>query len=185
MVPPASTENRDLVFLGKVHTGSTAMLAEVQALWAVAYLNGELELPERNERERECADFTAWSGKRYLALGEKMPYTLFDYQTVSPFHFFEFRYNFVNLYKYIDALLLDIGLNPNRKSWRIMDWFTPYTPKDYKGLVQEYVDLQMRKIEERFNGPAKQKRGGIYWIIGLSLTITVALLLTAILIMPV
>src|SRR5690606_37824382 len=104
----------------------------------------------KDERERECAEFIAWSGKRYLALGEKMPYTLYDYQTVSLVYIFKPRHS-ANFYKYIDALLLDIGLNPNRKWWRIMDWFSPYTPKDYKGLVQEYIELQKRKIKENFS----------------------------------
>ena len=40
---------------------------------------------------------------------------------------------------YIDLLLLDLGLNPHRKRGMMRDILSPYGPKDYKGLVDEWI----------------------------------------------
>jgi len=38
----------------------------------------------------------------------------------------------------------DLGLNPHRKKSFLEEWFTPYRPQDYRGLIQEYLATHPR-----------------------------------------
>lgn len=40
---------------------------------------------------------------------------------------------------YIDLLLRDLGINTRRKSGNLREIFEPYGPKDYVGIVQEWM----------------------------------------------
>lgn len=61
----------------------TPLVAEVQSLWAISYLLGEIELPGVDEMATEVALWNAWTRKRYLNQGQKFPYSLYDFLPVS------------------------------------------------------------------------------------------------------
>lgn len=42
----------------------------------------------------------------------------------------------------------DLGLNPRRKKTVFEEWFVPYRPQDYRGLLQEYLSAHSRRIPE-------------------------------------
>lgn len=41
--------------------------------------------------------------------------------------------------KYIDTLARDLGIKTHRKSNLVSEWFSSYRPRDYKGLIDEYL----------------------------------------------
>lgn len=105
------------------------MMAELQALWAVAYLDGKIDLRERGQNgvetleamEKEVAEVGVWGRKRYLNLGEKSANVTFEFMP------------------YFDTLLKDLGLETQRKGSWLEEWWGTYTPRDYRGIVQELV----------------------------------------------
>ncbi len=80
----AEAGDRSLVFLGHIHTISTPLVAEVQSLWAVAFLTGKLDLPSRPKMDTAVAEWNAWVKRRYLNQGSKVPYAIYDFLAVSP-----------------------------------------------------------------------------------------------------
>ncbi|KAK2039666.1 hypothetical protein LZ31DRAFT_558545 [Colletotrichum somersetense] len=75
--------DRSLVILGQIHTIQTPLLSEVQSLWAIRYLQGELPMPDADAMATEVALWNAWTRKRYLNQGQKFPYSLYDFMPVS------------------------------------------------------------------------------------------------------
>ncbi|KAL6229643.1 hypothetical protein BDW75DRAFT_249454 [Aspergillus navahoensis] len=120
----AAKGDRSIVFLGHIHSAFTPLAAELQALWGFAFLNGWMEVPGQEEMELEAATFNAWTRKRYIEQGKKHSYFIYDYIS------------------YLDTLMRDLGLNPRRKKTFFEEWFTPYRPRDYRGLIEEYLTIQ-------------------------------------------
>lgn len=112
--------DRSIAFVGTMHTAGTGVVSEAQALWAVAYLEGRLSLPQPKEMHNEVAAANAWFRRRYLGLGRMCPNITFEYTA------------------FVDALLGDLGLSSRRKPSMLMEWFSPYGAKDYRGLVDEW-----------------------------------------------
>lgn len=127
----ARTNDRSIVILGQIHTTQTPTIAEVQSLWAVAYMLGEINLPEEPTLIKEVAEWNAWTRKRYLGVGERYPYALFDW------------------IPYLDRLLHDMGIKTQRKGNPLADFLTPYGPQCYDGIVDEYVAKRSAKLGER------------------------------------
>ncbi|MCJ1434766.1 hypothetical protein MMC27_004136 [Xylographa pallens] len=123
----ARDDDRSLVILGQIHTTQTPTISEVQSLWAIAYLLGEVTLPSEDTMVEEVAQWNAWVRKRYLGVGERYPYALFDW------------------IPYLDRLLGDIGVKTQRKNGRLADFFMPYGPQSYAGVVEEYIAVRKRK----------------------------------------
>lgn len=84
-IPVAMAErgDRSIAILGQIHTVQTPLVAEVQSLWAILYLLGDIELPDTHEMATEVALWNAWTRKRYLNQGQKFPYSLYDFLPVS------------------------------------------------------------------------------------------------------
>jgi hypothetical protein len=126
IAPPSQvvgTSKRDLVFLGMFNTYAKSLLSEVQALWAVVYLEGLLEI-KRNEEEvtEEITLWSRWARLRYpFGHGAKYPDTAFD------------------IVPYFDVLLTDLGLRQRRKNTWWREIWEPYGPRDYSGLLDEFV----------------------------------------------
>jgi dimethylaniline monooxygenase (N-oxide forming) len=57
------------VFLGHIMARDTMTLAEIQALWVVAYLSGKLPSKTKQEMDEDVALVIAWRRRRYLGDG--------------------------------------------------------------------------------------------------------------------
>jgi hypothetical protein len=79
----AEKGDRSIAILGQLHTVQTPLVSEVQSLWAILYLLGELSLPDQNTMATEVAEWNAWTRRRYLSQGQKFPYSLYDFLPVS------------------------------------------------------------------------------------------------------
>ncbi|KAK7995024.1 hypothetical protein PG990_013797 [Apiospora arundinis] len=122
---------RSLAILGQIHTVQTPLVSEVQSLWAILYLEGEIEIPDTETMAKEVALWNAWTRKRYLGQGRKFPYSLYDFLP------------------YIDALFKDLNLKSRRKSNPVSELLSPYRPDDFNGFVDEYLrkrDATTREI---------------------------------------
>ena len=120
--PPAEATDpkmRGITFLGHIVTGNNFRGAECQALWAVAYLDGQLRLPSKEDTEREVAMSIAWCRRRYLSKGA-LGYRLY-----------------FDLVPYADALLQQLGLESHWKKGRPKDFFTLCVAEDLKDLSSE------------------------------------------------
>jgi dimethylaniline monooxygenase (N-oxide forming) len=114
------TDNRTILFLGCVQLGNHFMTAEGQALWAVAYFDARLDLPKKEDMEREVAETNMWCRLRYPAKG-------WD----GTFYFFDSL-------PYVDALLRQVGLKSHQRLWP-MTKVAPVKARDLMPLVQEYI----------------------------------------------
>ncbi|KAI9164125.1 FAD/NAD(P)-binding domain-containing protein [Paramyrothecium foliicola] len=122
-IPISLAENgdRSLAILGQIHTVQTPLVSEVQTLWAILYLLGDIDLPDSETMAEEISLWNAWTRKRYLHQGQKFPYSLYDFLP------------------YIDSIFQDLGLSSNRKSNSISELLSPYKPEDFNGFVDEYL----------------------------------------------
>jgi hypothetical protein len=126
MVPPAAVEKRNIAFAGLASTVSTATFATVQALWICAFFEGKLQRIAKTEKEleKETMLHTQFGKWRYpCGYGASLPDFAFD------------------SLPYVDLLLNDLGVKNHRKQTQIAELFEPYKPKDYQGLVREWLDL--------------------------------------------
>lgn len=127
----AARNDRSIAFTGAVITSQTFTFAELSGLYAVAYLENLMPrpLPSLENMETDIALVNAWSQARYgsRAVDEQL--------------------NF-NERAYFDALCQDLGIDPKRKTgskrlFRLdrtfQEYFTPYRPKDWSGLVEEFL----------------------------------------------
>lgn len=132
----AAQGDRSVYFPGFIHTIYTPMVSEVQALWGVAFLLGLHDPPSQAKMEQEVAEWNAWSRKRYVAQGRKHAYAIYDFLPVSIYVLI--GTNPADIIQYIDALLKDLDINPNRKKGFFASLFAPAYSSDYKGLIDEF-----------------------------------------------
>ncbi|KAL4736099.1 hypothetical protein BDV11DRAFT_194690 [Aspergillus similis] len=125
MVPPALWDDHSIAFLGTVTTFNTSLVAEVQALWALVYLNHGRQLHYKyHDKEllvRETALHTEFCALRSPA----------DHGARNADFVFE-------VLPYLDMLLQDLGLKTARKGSWWKNLFVPHQPRDYAGLVEEW-----------------------------------------------
>jgi hypothetical protein len=112
--------DHSIAFLGKAVIAHACPAAEVQALWAVAALDSKVTFPSIEEMEREVAETTAWSRRRYLTRGYSAMWFPWD------------------LIPYTDMLLKQLGLNSHRGSSWWSDMTTPSYSSKLRGLIGEY-----------------------------------------------
>lgn len=122
MVPEQTIHSHSLVFLGKMVVGNNFLASEVQALWAVAYLDGNLKLEKRSVEE-ETAQTVAWCRRRYLSKGALGSWFYFD------------------VIDYTDMLLAQLGLKSHRQKGWWRNLFAPLKAADLRHLVKEYRSL--------------------------------------------
>ncbi|KAJ4335355.1 hypothetical protein N0V87_006144 [Didymella glomerata] len=123
MVPPAMIEKRNLAFAGMISSVSTAICASTQGLWITAFFDGKLEREAKSQEEitREIMMHTQWGKWRYpCGYGASLPDFVFEG------------------IPYVDMLLKDVGIKNKRKSTFLQELISPYTPKDYDGVLAEY-----------------------------------------------
>lgn len=134
MTPPSDAIDHSIVFLGKIFVSNNFRLAEVQALWAVAYLDGKIshaksdsggdsQLDEKEQREEEIANTVAWCRQRYPRKGKAGNW--FFYDVIS----------------YTDMILRQLGLQSHRRKGWFRNFFAPCTASDLKEIVDEYKQI--------------------------------------------
>ncbi|KAI4134761.1 MAG: hypothetical protein LQ341_005972 [Variospora aurantia] len=116
----APLDDRSIAFVGHFNVGNFFKGAECQAIWATAYLDGNLELPSIESRQLTIARHIAWCKRRYLSNGELGNFLLHES-------------NF-----YLDDLLQEVGLTSHLRGW-FSNWFRPGLARDLAGLRDEYV----------------------------------------------
>ncbi|KAI7971498.1 hypothetical protein EIK77_001374 [Talaromyces pinophilus] len=171
----AAVGDRSIFFPGQIHSVYTPLVAEMQALWGVAYLLCQLEVPNQDDMEKEIAVWNAWTRKRYLEQGRKHAYSIYDYLAVSFFRSSIFPLTLIapvisivlpaNTDTYVDTLARDLGINTSRKANPIAEMFSTYVPSDYNVLIGEYLHNRERKAElagekSSTNGHANGKTNG-------------------------
>ena len=125
MVPELDIDVRSVVFLGKLVVGNNFRAAEIQALWAVGYLDDQIQADVSSIRQK-IDETVAWSRKRYLNKGELGSWLFFD------------------VLDYTDMLLAQMNLKSHRQRPWLKDFFGPCTAADLKDLIQEYKALHPR-----------------------------------------
>lgn len=129
MVPADDTHvsGRNLAYAGMISTVSTTILATVQALWICAFFDGKLkrEPPAQDELAKEVMLHTQFARWRYPAgrYGLEVPDLAFD------------------SLPYVDLLLKDLGLRSWRKRSWVRELVEAYSPRDYAGLVDEWLEV--------------------------------------------
>ncbi|KAF2111413.1 flavin-binding monooxygenase-like protein-like protein [Lophiotrema nucula] len=118
----APLHDDSIVFLGHVLGANNMLVAEVQAMWAVAHMAGNISMPAIEEREKEIATWLAWNRRRYLSNGELGIYMAFDQ------------------IPYVDTLLDQMGLSAHRQKGWLKDFFAPLWPSDVGKAWSEYLE---------------------------------------------
>lgn len=133
IIPPSERmlKLRNVAFIGMHQAVHTTMIAQAQALWATAFFDGlipsisakhdtplryEMHLESEYQRLRRPKE-GAGAGGQYLDL-------VFD------------------TLPYVDSLLEDVGVKTKRKEVWWQDLLLPYTLRDYRGIVQEWMALR-------------------------------------------
>ena len=142
----AAAHDYSLVFVGLISNNQVSTHAEISGLWAVAYLEGQLSgdaanmLNSKQEMDMDVATMTTFMARRYLGRKE-VPDAAMEIQD------------------YTDLMMRDLGLRTDRKrlkmsktwfgyqAWKA-EWFDPYMPKDYKGVVQEFLHRIEKSTKE-------------------------------------
>lgn len=129
-------EARNLAFIGIDFSLLTVLLAQVQALWITAFFKDKLSHVRSSGTEYQQIIHDTIIQSEYQQLrrpkiaggaGEKFPDLVFD-----------------NL-PYVDLMLKDLGLQTMRKGSWLSDMLVPYSLKDYRGLVQEWLSSLKRR----------------------------------------
>lgn len=142
LIPPSLIADCNVVFLGKLGNVQQTSLAEVNALWSVAYLEGHLPLEnlvdDQENMDREVAHVSAFMKRRYPGR-RNIPIALLEVRD------------------WMDMLLRDLGIRTDRNRlawersssrgfgwWGLKGWMAellePYVPAVYKGIVPEFLE---------------------------------------------
>ena len=134
IVPPAFIDSRTLAFAGAYRSPATTFIAQTQALWITAFFDNQL--PGLESGLEANAD---------LILYETVLHTQFGKWRYSKGFGARFPELWFDCLPYVDLLLKEIGLsNQRKKSWWA-ERFTPYMPADYIGIVDEYMEMSVRR----------------------------------------
>ncbi|KAL8692659.1 MAG: hypothetical protein Q9218_002359 [Villophora microphyllina] len=109
-----------IAFVGHVLVANYFRVAECQAVWATAFLDGKINLPPLEQRRKEVALFVAWCRRRYLSNGDRGHWMSAE-QT-----------------GYTDRLFHGLGLSSHRRFW-LWDSFVPSSGKELHCVRAEYV----------------------------------------------
>lgn len=127
MIPTSVRKYPGIVFLGHIVVGNNFRAAEVQGLWAVAYLSGMMKLPNQAEMERSVILNLAWCRRRYLSKGQLGHWLYYD------------------LVPYTDTLLEDIGLKSHKRKGWFGNFVKPCVAEDLKELLEELKEKNNQK----------------------------------------
>ncbi|KAI4267707.1 MAG: hypothetical protein L6R38_008133 [Xanthoria sp. 2 TBL-2021] len=134
--------DHSIAFVGHVLVANYFRVAECQAIWATAYLDGKVKLPPLEQRQKNVALFVAWCRRRYLSNGNRGHWMSAD-QT-----------------GYTDRLFHELGLSSHRRFW-LWDSFVPSSKKDLHRVRAEYIDKFGREIDSE-SIPSDGKLNSLY-----------------------
>jgi len=112
-------QDRSIAFLGNVYVPNAFRVAEVQAVWATAFLDSVLQLPNEQNMIKDITWVNAFCKRRYPTQGDLGNF----------FHF--------DMVGYIDRLLEEVGLESHRRWWW-PDLVQPLTTSTFEGIKDEY-----------------------------------------------
>lgn len=134
MIPPSTTNYRDIAFAGSLMSVATSLIAQTQALWICAYFNLQLRLPDEEDLLYETVLHNRFGKWRYPSgYGANFPDFVFD------------------AVPYLDMLLRDLGLKRWRKGGAVKEALEAYGPEDYKNLVGEWLEVSNKQDESKKN----------------------------------
>ncbi|KAL2793173.1 hypothetical protein BJX66DRAFT_339081 [Aspergillus keveii] len=140
MVPLDRLTDRSIVFLGRIETPHTAILAQAQALWAVAYLGGRIKLGPH-----KCCRYDESAGQCNSLLCLRWESALqgeFCRIMAPPGRTKRKPQMLLDALLYVDVLLADLGLDSRRTGNPLLELFHSYGPMDYRGLIDEWKHRQ-------------------------------------------
>ena len=140
IIPPSERflRTRDIAFSGAVSNFSNPITSHICGLWISAYFNGQL------------------TNDPSAAVGDKNALAKIQFETVLHNRFGKWRYptdwgtsrppSFIfDAVPYLDLLLHDLGLQSHRKGGWWSEMWSPYDPRDYKTVNEEWE--KMKKIK--------------------------------------
>ncbi|KAL8769285.1 MAG: hypothetical protein Q9209_004667 [Squamulea sp. 1 TL-2023] len=141
----APLRDDSIAFVGHVLVANYFRIAECQAIWATAYLDGKIKLPPLEQRRKDVALFVAWCRRRYLSNGDRGHWMSAE-QT-----------------GYTDTLFHELGLSSHRRVW-LWDAFVLSSKKDLHRVRTEYFDRFGREIDLRSSAEGHGAAGGHHQI---------------------
>lgn len=114
-----------IVFINHATFANKLLAAEIQAMWAVAYFDGNIKV-QREDKERDIAMWVAWSRRRYLSNGGLGNSAAFD------------------SVPYVDTLLKDMGVSAHLDKGWWKNWFGTLWPADLGRAWNEYLRREMK-----------------------------------------
>ncbi|PSN74512.1 dimethylaniline monooxygenase (N-oxide forming) [Corynespora cassiicola Philippines] len=167
MVPPAFIESQTIAFAGAYRSLATTIIAQVQALWITAFFDCRISHLSHLDMEN-LLHTTSASYPGEIGLDLNAPANRILYETVLHTQFGKWRYSrgfgarfpemLFDCLPYVDLLLKDVGVKNRRKDSWWKEIFTPYYPKDYRGILDEY----MQNREQRANGTGLENNAEQY-----------------------
>ena len=118
MIPPKVPH---MAFVGHVNAVSNIGTYGLQAEWLARYLTGELtEMPPRDQNSmmQEIEQHHQQWARSFMPKTKVRGMTILLHQT-----------------QYWDRLLMDMGINPHRKTNIFAEYFMVYGPSDYNGII--------------------------------------------------
>lgn len=150
MVPPSAQllQTRDIAFAGVLLNFTTAIIAHVQALWINAYFNNQLPadvLPTLSTN-KEDAHLNV-NGKSIEDIRrETLLHSRFGRWRYPAGHGDRFPDFVFDALPYVDLLVDDLGLKVRRKKGWFAEILQPYSPADYRELVEEWLE-NVKRVE--------------------------------------
>lgn len=145
MVPLSLVKERSLAFMGITMTINTTLIAQTQALWISAYFKGDLTPTTREScplAVRAASDLKTEDTSEIDLAWETALFTEFG-KYRYPGGFGRRNPDFVfDAIPYVDLMLGELGLSPQRKHGLLARCFQPYGAEDYRGLVEEWKSKQ-------------------------------------------
>ncbi|KAF2831604.1 hypothetical protein CC86DRAFT_402116 [Ophiobolus disseminans] len=122
-IAPLSDDS--IVFINHVTVGNKLFGAEAQAMWAVAYFDGNIKVPT-DVKQRDIAMWVAWNRRRYLSNGNLCNFAAFD--SVAS----------------VDTLLEEMGVSAHHNKGWWKNWFAAMMPADLGRAWAEYLERQAK-----------------------------------------
>ncbi|OAP64529.1 hypothetical protein AYL99_00501 [Fonsecaea erecta] len=132
IAPPGPTRDGDnsLVFISMFSNLANTPRCELQCLWAYAYLNHKLEIDPATVFDETALMARYAKHRAPYGHGRFFPDLVFDQVP------------------YMDLLLQDLKLKYWRKGNFFAELFSPYMAKDYRGVVQEWMQMNLKSKQE-------------------------------------